>query len=178
MSKVGSQFKGDRNMNQSIESAARLLRAVLLVMLVIGVPSLSFAEDDIHDEIRRCAAITEASERLSCYDKISVRQSKASEPASEQAVAISTPPVVPPEDLGANKKVEVPSVNARVNRCSKDSRKKYIFYLDGGQVWKQISDKKLNFKDCNFNVSIRKDFFGYKMQAEGSKSKFRVSRVR
>lgn len=162
-------------MYRSIESAARIRRAFVLAMLVVGVPSLLLAED----EIRRCAAVNEASVRLSCYDKISGRQSKVPEPASEQAVATSTLPVIPPEDLGMKKKkAEVPAVNARVNRCSKDSRKKYIFYIEGGQVWKQISDKRLNFKDCNFNVSIRKDFFGYKMQVEGSKSKFRVSRIR
>lgn len=169
---VGSQYEGEKIMNQSVEPAARLIRALVLVVLVLGVSSMSLAEDDIRDEIRRCTAIDEASGRLACYDKVSGRQSKASEPTS-------TSPAIPPEDLGAKKKhAEVPPVNARVNRCSKDSREKYIFYLEGGQVWKQISDKRLNFKDCNFNVSIQKDVFGYKMQAEGGKSKFRVSRIR
>jgi len=58
------------------------------------------------------------------------------------------------------------------------SKKKYAFYLEGGQVWKQVGDKRLYFKDCDFNVTISKDFFGYKMQREGEKSRFRVSRLR
>ena len=65
-----------------------------------------------------------------------------------------------------------------MTRCEKDSRKKFFFYLEGGQVWKQVSDKKLYFRDCNFDVTISKDFFGYKMQRVGEKSRFRVSRVR
>lgn len=80
-------MRGREIMYQSIESAARIRRAFVLAMLVVGVPSLLLAEDDIQDKIRRCAAVNEASVRLSCYDKISGRQSKVPEPASEQALA-------------------------------------------------------------------------------------------
>jgi hypothetical protein len=96
-------------------------------------------------------------------------------------------PALPPDDLGAgslthrrDKKVEPPvSVIVKVTECRRrGGNEKYIFYLEGGQVWKQISDKRLYFKECNFSATILKDFFGYKMLLEDGKKKFRISRIR
>lgn len=164
---------------------ARFARAFLLAALASSVPALSITEDDIRDELRSCAAVDEAAVRLSCYDGISGRQSQAPDQAREDPKVANAPVSAPPESLGAEslqsddeKKAKEPPVAARVSRCSKDVRDKYIFYLEGGQVWKEVSDKRLYFKNCDFGVSISKDFFGYKMQLDDSKTKFRVSRVR
>ena len=93
--------------------------------------------------------------------------------------------VIPPDDLGAErlnvgkKKEEPDSVLVRVIECKRTGgNKKYQFTLEGGQVWKQISDKRLSFTNCDFIASINKDFFGYKMQIEETGRKFRVARVR
>lgn len=144
----------------------------------------SLANDSVTDELRRCASMDDASSRLACYDRLGGRQ--ASNPETTVAPAtVSEPAALPPEDFGAeslhradDKKNDDAAVTAKVSRCVKDARKKYVFYLEGGQVWKQISDKKLFYKECAFNVTISKDFFGYKMQVDGEKSRFRVSRVR
>jgi hypothetical protein len=69
-------------------------------------------------------------------------------------------------------------VRATVSRCEKDYRKKYLFHFDNGQIWKQMNDKRLSFKECNFDVTITKDFFGYKMQIDGEKSRIRIARVK
>jgi hypothetical protein len=163
----------------------RFVRNVLLAAIVSSMPVLSIAEDNLRDALKSCAAFDDGAVRLSCYDRISGRQNEARNPVREDPAVASAPVAAPPETLGAEslhrddeKKVKEPPVAARVIRCTKDVRDKYIFYLEGGQVWKQVSDKRLYFKDCNFGVSIRKDFFGYKMQLEDSKKKFRVSRIR
>ncbi|MBT8109076.1 MAG: hypothetical protein KJP17_12610 [Gammaproteobacteria bacterium] len=70
------------------------------------------------------------------------------------------------------------AVRATVSRCEKDYRKKYLFHFDNGQIWKQTSDKRLYFKECNFDVTITKDFFGYKMKADDNKRQIRISRVK
>jgi len=152
---------------------------MIIATLVAGIPLLSFAADGVLDELRRCTAIDDATLRLACYDRLGGYQKTAPMTVSEEVA-------VPPEELGAeslsrkdDEKEEPTAVAARVTRCTKGaSNKKYVFYLEGGQVWKQISDKRLHFKDCDFNVTISKDFFGYKMQQEGEKVRFRVSRVR
>ncbi len=165
--------------------AARLAHALLLAVIASSMPLLSIAEDNLRDELESCAAFDEAAVRLSCYDRISGRQSELRDPVKEDPEVASKPVSAPPDNFGAESlrrddenKVKEPPVTARVNRCTKDARDKYIFYLEGGQVWKQVNYKRLYFKSCDFAVSIRKDFFGYKMQLQDSKKKFRVSRIR
>lgn len=163
--------------------------AIATSIIFVGAFSLltspaSIADDSVTDDLRRCASVDDASSRLACYDKLSGRQASSPETITSPA-AVSKPVAVPPNDLGTeslhradDKKGDNAAVIATVNRCVKDSRKKYVFYLDGGQVWKQVSDKKLFYKECAFNVTISKDFFGYKMQVDGEKYRFRVSRIR
>ncbi len=155
----------------------KILNSTFVVIGVLLIfPGAALADDDIVAGLEHCKTIDDENLRLSCYDKLGGR---------EAAVVMAAPVAIPPDNLGKEaipgekkKKQKVEPVNARVMRCTKDPYKKYHFYLEGGQVWKQVSDKKLNFEDCDFNVSITKDFFGYKMQQEGEKSRFRVSRVR
>lgn len=78
----------------------------------------------------------------------------------------------------AGNKDEELQIRARVTRCEKSARKRYYFVFDNGQVWKQTSDKRLSYRECDFEVTITKDFFGYKMQRDGEKGRTRISRVR
>ena len=156
-------------------------RTLIVAGLCLTASQCLLADEVPGGEMARCAAIDDATSRLACYDALSGRQvSAAAEPP-----AVSAPGAVPPDEFGSeriNKKEEQDEeeseVLAHVTRCVKDSRKRFHFYLEGGQVWKQVSDKKLWFRECDFDVTISKDFFGYKMQVVGEKSKIRVSRVR
>ena len=67
----------------------------------------------------------------------------------------------------------------RVVSCQLDVNDKYYFSFDNGQVWRQTDSKRYRLKDeCQFVVTITKDFFGYKMQIDGEKAKIRIKRVR
>ncbi len=79
---------------------------------------------------------------------------------------------------GSRDEAEELEVRATVSKCEKDYRNKYRFYFDNGQIWKQTSDTRLSFRECNFDVTITKDFFGYKMKVDGDKRKIRISRVK
>jgi hypothetical protein len=171
-----------------------VLRSTNVLIVAVGIilvgalssltPSASLADDSVTDELRRCASVDDASSRLACYDKLGGRQASTPETIAAPA-EVGESVALPPDELGSeslhqadDKKDEDAPVIAKVNRCVKDARKKYVFYLEGGQVWKQVSDKKLFYKECAFNVTISKDFFGYKMQVDGEKYRFRVSRIR
>jgi hypothetical protein len=151
---------------------------MLLGALFAFSAQLSIADENITDQVMHCAAVDDASLRLACYDKIGGRPDPApivgSMPAAPAVGTVSEPL---PQKMEQKKEVEGP-VLASVKRCTKDARKKYHFYLDDGQIWKQVSDKRLSFKECDFDVVISKDFFGYKMQVDGEKSRFRVTRIR
>lgn len=171
-----------RNLMTRIEVVAGLM---LVLPLLYLLPLAAMAESGTDNGIARCASVNDASDRLACYDKLVGRQE--SSPATVVLPAKASPPVAaPPDELGAEalgrkeekKDDDEAPVEAKVIRCVKDARKDYHFYLEGGQVWKQLSDKKLYYKECEFNVTISRDYFGYKMQIEGEKSRLRVKRIR
>lgn len=160
---------------------------LLVVILAIAAPSLSNALENVSDGLQRCALIGDATSRLVCYDQLGGREDLT-------AVKLDSPLVLPLDDLSSGSMTERNAQQSKtkprfepesesdivkVKKCIKSGgNKKYVFYLEDGQVWKQVSDQRLSFKDCNFGVSIHKDFFGYKMQLEDSKQKFSVSRLR
>ena len=69
-------------------------------------------------------------------------------------------------------------VNASVTSCRRDNKGDYSFTLDNNQEWKQVDMKRLRYKECNFSVTIKKSFMGYKMRIVGEKGHIRVRRVK
>ena len=69
-------------------------------------------------------------------------------------------------------------VSGHVSSCREDSGGQYRFYFDNGQIWKQKDNKRIPWRECDFDVTITKDFFGYKMLPAIDDRTIRVSRVR
>lgn len=69
--------------------------------------------------------------------------------------------------------------SARVTRCevNRQSGQTY-FYLENGQVWKQANYRRLNLRDCRFDVTLAKDTFGYELFIAEENRTVRVSRIR
>lgn len=87
-----------------------------------------------------------------------------------------------PDDLGIEKKeekkpAEKQSYRGHVQSCGQMSDNRWYFVFDSGQMWKQSSDGTYRFRECDFDVTITKDFFGYKMKIDGGKT-LRVKRER
>ena len=145
----------------------------LFLVGVMAVSGIAAADDTV---LAQCVSIDDADRRLACYDEAAGRVSGADEGAEG--------PVPITQDYGAeqlsndnpDRKVEKP-VLVKVTSCRRDDRRRYYFYLENGQVWRQNDDDRLRFKDCNFNATIVRDGFGYKLQVEGQKRRTRVKRV-
>ncbi|MFT6271006.1 MAG: hypothetical protein ACJAVV_003845 [Alphaproteobacteria bacterium] len=152
---------------------------LLVLLFAVAAPSLSNAQESAKDGLQRCGLIDDASARLTCYDKLGGRKNAAALQVIEQPALAKDDLSLEPLKARSEQKTKPDSEIVKVTKCIRSGgNKKYTFYLEGGQVWKQVSDKRLDFNDCNFSASIRKDFFGFKMQLEGSKKRFRVSRIR
>ena len=87
-----------------------------------------------------------------------------------------------PDDLGIEKKkkeqaAKKKSYRGHVRSCGQMSDNRWYFVFDRGQMWKQSSDWIHRFKECDFDVTITKDFFGYKMKIDGGIT-LRVKRER
>ena len=145
----------------------------LFLVGVMAVSGIAAAGDTV---LAQCVSIDDADRRLACYDEAAGRVSGADEGAE------GPEPIT--QDYGAeqlsndnpDRKVEKP-VLVKVTSCRRDDRRRYYFYLENGQVWRQNDDDRLRFKDCNFNATIVRDGFGYKLQVEGQKRRTRVKRV-
>ncbi|MGB5333844.1 MAG: hypothetical protein WBM64_00980 [Woeseiaceae bacterium] len=161
---------------------------LLAGMLFLGALPLSHADPVSSEALQACSAIDDASARLACYDEAvglpapaaNTKATPAEETAAEETAAEKTLDDLGAETLpGASRADDKElAVRARVTGCKKDARNKYMFFFENGQVWKQSSDKRVYFKDCNFEVTISRDFFGYRMLKDGDKGRIRIARVK
>ena len=143
---------------------------IILALLVAGT---SAHADDLSDRVRECKTIGEDTARLACYDGL-VRAEVASPPPAPASLGAET--MRQKDRTGeAAEKLEV---SATVTRCSESADGRYVFYFSNGQVWKQSKNDRVHFGDCNFDVTITKDFFGYKMQQEGENRRIRIKRLK
>jgi hypothetical protein len=168
-------------------------KTIILALLVAGTNAHA---DNLSDRVRECKAIDEDAARLACYDGL-VRAEVSAAPTAPAAPAASVAPAAPvaevaspppaPASLGAEtmrqkdrtgEAAEKVEVSATVTRCGENADGRYVFYFSNGQVWKQSKDDRVHFSDCNFDVTITKDFFGYKMQQEGEKRRIRIKRLK
>ena len=167
------------------------------IVLQIGAMSAACAvasAADTTDELAACAAIDATSERVSCYEALGGRvlAERATGPtttppendtAASHSPASNTAVSELPADLGGVKYAEQADGKDEpdrgvITRCEQGQDKRWIFYFEGGQVWKQNDDRRRFFEDCNFAAAVSRDVFGYRMTIEGHDGKIRVTRKR
>jgi hypothetical protein len=88
-----------------------------------------------------------------------------------------------PDDLGTSKfgddqKSNSIEYSGTITSCEKGAYGNWYFTFDNGQIWKEVVDRKLRFKDCNFSATITEDFFGHKMKVDAYKKPIRIKRYR
>ncbi len=154
--------------------------------------------------VESCQQLTDDAERLACYDRVfRAGQAVPAEPAPTAPAPVEpapaptvTPDPEPPapaaqqqpdtvplddrvgrESLDRDEKPKDPDIVGHVRSCKENARGRYFFFFDNGQVWKQVDNTPIRWRECNFEVRLRKDFFGYSLQPVGEKKKVRVSRV-
>lgn len=156
---------------------------LLAGLLFLAAPPLLHADGVSQQALQACSAIDDASARLACYDEAVGRPAPAANTKATPAQEIVAEKTL--DDLGAETlpgasraEDEELAVRARVTGCKKDARNKYMFFFENGQVWRQSSDKRVYIKDCNFEVTISRDFFGYRMLRDGDKGRIRIARVK
>ncbi len=105
--------------------------------------------------------------------------------AAAAAVAAEAQDEPPPltDDVGIERvepsKKENPEYSARVVRCDKHSQSGQIyFFLDNDQVWKQSNYRRISLGDCQFDVLMKKDAFGFQLYIPSKKRTVRVARIR
>ena len=150
------------------------------------------AESSVEEDLKRCGALQDQAARVACYDGIVARLPESEQASNEaESVTADAEDVAAPasdnderlatlgaEQIGERRESERLEIHARVVGCKKDDFRRNFFYFENGQVWKQKSGRRLIDKECDFNITITKDFFGYKMVREGETRHVRISRVK
>jgi len=149
-----------------------------------------------------CRSIEGDAERLACYD--SLNSAPSPQPQSPEMLAApesQSVPVIPAviveatstpvesapavlddsvgkETIEDRNKEDKMLVAGHVDSCREDNSGKYRFYFDNGQIWLQKDNKRVPWRECNFDVTVEKDFFGYKMSPKGESKSIRISRIK
>ena len=166
-------------------------------VLLLGLPGLSFAQV--------CTEIEDDAERLACYDTRNTASSPAPEEQRTQPAIIETPvpaaattvpaataetpapaPAQPvtiaaeaPEEFGKIPPLDAPRefIEGSIVEIATSANIDYI-RLDNGQVWREVEDSRLRFKEGR-TVTITEGVLGsYDLQMEGYKNIVKVKRVR
>ena len=151
-----------------------------------------------------CVNITAADERLACFDAAYATQEKsASEPPQAAAVAPAAAVVAAPslavitateeefglpqvagkarteEEFGL-KQSQVETLRSRITSVERGPLDRLTFYLENGQVWKQIEDTYGLFRvrqDPAFAVITHASLGSFKLTVEGGSRSIRVKRI-
>ena len=158
--------------------------AAISIFVIAMITSTGFAQSmDTIEELRVCARITDEDARLACFDRLGesvLREELAdNRPTQEEEVqpAAATEAettVMPLDELGRSKNDQYVGL---ITSCKKGQYGKWYFIFDNDQVWKDVNNRNLRFKECHFNATITKSAFGYKMRIEGSDRTIRVTRI-
>lgn len=152
----------------------RVTATTILALGALGViASARVAAQDVSD-VAHCAGIDDAEARLACYDA-AVGRTESARPDPEPAPLTQD---VGQEQLENRPDSEPLIVTGRVTECRQSSGDRWLFVFDNGQVWRQRKEGRRSFRECDFGVTITRDFFGYKMQIDGETSWIRIGRIR
>jgi hypothetical protein len=165
------------------EGMTRSNTAIFILLITVFTSSGVAQPVDTAEELKVCAGMTDQDARFACFDKLGERvleeepadkKPKQEEMAQPEAVTATATDVQPlPDDLGSPKSI---LYSGLVTSCQKGQFGDWYFIFDNGQVWKETNKRNLRFEECNFNVTITKDTFGYKMQIDGEEKTIRVKR--
>ena len=172
------------------------LIGVILVVLGGGVLATeSSAQDALSDRMRDCASLDDKDARVRCYDALADRnthetgdaqQTSADAPVNADMADVDPDTANASPDMDEFGREQLPEPNeadnveysARVTGCENTQSGQVYFFLENGQIWKQKDYKKLRYRNCDFDVTLTRDLFGYKLKIVDTKSSFRVARVK
>jgi hypothetical protein len=159
-------------------AAWRVCTSVFLVILGLGLFNTALAGDnELLDELRRCAHLDGQEIRDKCLNKLATKVLREDRVLADAAeIGESGPDDV--AGIAVESKESKNVITGVLMSCKKNSEGKYLFYLENGQIWKQVSTQKKKFGKCGGSITIGRDLLGHKMVRNDDGSSIRVRRLR
>ena len=167
-----------------------------------GSAQIALAAD--RDVALDCVDLAAADERLACFDAAYATREKSTSSTLESstgapAAAVSAPPLAvitateeefglpqvagkakTEEEFGL-KQSQVETLRSRITSVERGPLDRLTFYLENGQVWKQIEDAYTPFRvrqDPAFAVIKHASLGSFKLSVEGGSRSIRVKRIK
>lgn len=137
-----------------------------LGILLAAVPAAA----GLGDELRLCAGIEAAPERLACYDRLAQGQGAAAAPEQDFGLPDQAGDAAEPEEI-----------RSALAGAFTGWRPGTVFTLRNGQVWQCVNDDQAFYPRIpeNPEVTIRRRFMGaYWMEVAGVSRKIKVRRLK
>lgn len=174
------------------------MRKVILASMFLFAAGAAHADptQEALQEVVRCSGIADAGERLKCFDAAAPNAKKAlaeHEVQEKRGIldwfGFSRPrkPVTKPEEFGKPAPVlpggEINQITATVVEFALTPRRKALFILDNGQVWRQLDGDDVQVLEPDpgksMKVTIEIGFLeNYTLTIEGRRGLIRVRRLK
>jgi hypothetical protein len=143
-----------------------LVRRTLAFVLLSWLPPGALCADLA--QIERCRTVTDAAERLACFDRAAAAAPKALEPSPQDFGKPAPPPA------------QVSKVSAGLREFARSARGGAVFVLDNGQTWGQIESDTSVVREPvpGVQVTIERGIFDtYNLSLSGWNGMVKVRRL-
>lgn len=149
------------------------------VVTFIFLSNVAFGSESLQDQIDQCSLIKKNKKRLNCFDQLSTKASATTDKSIAPKETSSQTEQLPDNLGGADfsKGKEPKSYAGKVVSCKAAHDRKWFYFFENGQVWKQVDRRRIRHKTCEFEVAIKKDGLGYVMYYDQNR-KVRIKRKR
>ena len=167
-------------------------KTILTLLLLVSAPSGIAQSVDPVEDIKSCTRLTDRDARLACFDDIgervlgeesvdgnTVRKEVAPREPMTTAPAVTAQPrpaVSGAASPGGGQAERSATFSGMMTSCKKGHFGEWYFVLDNGEIWKEVKKRNRRFEDCNLEVTITKDMFGYNMRIDALDRTIRVKR--
>ena len=174
------------------------MRHILLTIGLLGsitLPTVAQTTDISTSTVYACVDLTDDAQRLECYDS-AVGRLKAAEETGEVVTVTreqvenvkrdtfgfsmpSLPKLTMPKFGNGDKDMTLKEVQIPIKKVDETLRGHFLIYLDNGQIWEQIDDKRVYYSSRRGAemALIKKASFGSYMMKMDDGVLFRVKRV-
>lgn len=164
--------------------------SAIFCMAGMGFGGGGLAHADPVRDMLDCADIAADSDRLACFDATvkaaGGAQAENRQVTREEKVAsfgksqLKDSPVTAVKDqLKQEEKQELDSIRLKATRHDYTATRKFVIFLENGQIWKQKDSGYVHLPDGDFEVEIKKGAFGsFNMIVPTKKSLIKVTRLK
>lgn len=179
----------------------RSIAAIFAILAIISASSGRAQSEGAIEQLKACARMNNPDNRFVCFEELGRRvlgETSSDQQSIRQQAArpedVTPPPTIIVESvpeiaesvpdksnvptLGNDQDPESVEFRGMLTSCQQGHFGDWYFVLDNGEVWKEVKRRKRRFEDCNFEVTITKDFFGFNLQIEALGKTIRVKRYK